>query len=97
MRYSSIVLSFRATKEFSPGLEPRIFRDCGLYSLNLPAKAKNFGLDPPSSIVLSLRATKTIFTGTRTHDNFFGIAAFVPAISPPKQTTLVLALFFYHA
>jgi hypothetical protein len=28
---------------------------------------------------------------------FFGVAASVLEISPPKQTTLVLALFFYPA
>jgi hypothetical protein len=50
-----------------------------------------------SLIVLNLQATETIFTGTRTQDTFLGVVAFVPIIPSLKQTTLVLAPFFYHS
>jgi hypothetical protein len=48
------------------------------------------------SIVLSFRATETIFIGTRTQDSFLGVVASVTAIFSLKQTTLVLTPFFYR-
>jgi hypothetical protein len=48
------------------------------------------------SFVLTSQATETIFTGTRTQCRFFVVVAFVPVISSPKQTALVLAPFFYR-
>jgi hypothetical protein len=50
-----------------------------------------------SPIVLKFRDTENIFTGNRTQIKFFGVLVFVSVISSSKQTTLVLALFFYRA
>lgn len=54
------------------------------------------------SPVDSCRANETTFTETRTQHAFFKVWAlfsffFLPVISPPKRTVLVLPLLFYRA
>jgi hypothetical protein len=60
-------------KPSSPVLEPRsVFRSFSLCFGSLFAQINNFGLRAVFSIVLSIRFTETIFTGTRTYVRFSG-------------------------
>jgi hypothetical protein len=50
-----------------------------------------------SSANIIFQNAEHIFTGTQTQDSFFGVVAFVPAISASKQTYFAQAPFFYRA
>jgi hypothetical protein len=91
----SIVLSFRATKSISIGTRTQdSFRACYLSSCNLLAETNKFCLGAVLSCLVSeLQKPSSSGLESRT---VFGVVAFVPVISSPKRTTLVLAPFLYR-
>jgi hypothetical protein len=67
-----LLLSLNPTS--SSGFEPgTVFRGCGLCFYNLLFETNNFGL---GTVLLSFRATKTIFARTRTQDSFSALWPF---------------------
>jgi hypothetical protein len=91
--YLLTLLVSKVLKIPSPG---QFFQICDLYSFSLLNETNNVGLIYILLPSLVSKAQKTSSVGLK-HRTAFCVAPFVPVVSPPEQTTMVLALFFQCA